>query len=55
MQLGCIFVCSVCHQRNFEDTVLPVQNLQQSIHNNLPRECLTGYSSINDMEYMSSL
>ena len=26
-QLGCIFVCRVCHQTSFEDNVLPVQDL----------------------------
>ena len=35
IQYGCIFVCSVCQQTNFEDTVLPVENLKLSAHSDL--------------------
>ena len=52
IQYGCIFVCSVCQQTNFEDTVLPVENLKLSAHSDLLKECLTGYISKNDTEYI---
>ena len=52
IQYGSIFVCSVCQQTNFEDAVLPVENLKLSAHSDLLKECLTGCISENDTEYI---
>ena len=52
MKHGCIFVCSVCHQTNFEDSVVPVSSLHPSVHGDLLQECLTGYISENDTEFI---
>ena len=52
MKHGCIFVCSVCHQTQFEDLVVPVNTLRPSLHGDLLQECLTGYISENDTEFI---
>ena len=52
MQYGCIFVCSVCHQTNFEEHVIPVKRLHSSTHQVLPHDCLTGYKSVDSVEYV---
>ena len=41
IQHGCVFVCSTCHQTNFEDKVLPVQNLQPPVHSDLLKAFMT--------------
>ena len=41
IQYGCIFVCSVCHQTNFEEHVIPVKRLCSSTHQVLLHDCLT--------------
>ena len=52
IQHGCVFVCSACHQTNFEDNVLPVQNLHLSVHSDLLKAYFTGYLSENAMEFL---
>ena len=52
IQHGCVFVCSACHQTNFEDNVLLLQNLQPAVHSDLLKACLTGYLSVNNMEFV---
>ena len=52
---GCIFVCGVCQQTNFQNTVLPIQNLHSSILKDLLKDCLTGFISVNDKEYICLL
>ena len=49
---GCIFVCSSCHQTNFEDYVIPVHNLHTTVYRELLEKCLSGYASVNDVEYI---
>ena len=48
---GCIYVCSTCQQTQFEDNVVPVNNLQTA-HMDLLKECLSGYKSVNQIEYI---
>ena len=50
IQYGCVFVSSMCQQINFEDAVLPVENLKSSAHSALLKECLTSYIAENDTE-----
>ena len=52
IQCGCIFVCSVCHQTNFEEHVIPVKKLCSSPHQVLPHDCLTGYKPVDSVEYI---
>ena len=52
VQYGCIFICSVCHQTNFDDNVRDVQKLHKMKNTYLLQECLTGYKSINNVEYI---
>ena len=52
IQLGCIFVCSVCHQTNFEDNVSKVENLHTVVHHQLLQECLTGYKSVDETVFI---
>ena len=49
---GCIFVCSSCQQTNFEDNVIPVKNLGPGTHCDLLNMCLTGHTSIYNIEYL---
>ena len=51
IQDGCIFPCSVCQQTNFPEQVIPVTNLCPGAHQVLLNECLTGYKSLDDIEY----
>ena len=48
---GCIYVCSTCQQTQFEDNVVPVNNLWTA-HMDLLKECLLGYKSVNQIEYI---
>ena len=48
---GCIYVCSTCQQTQFEDNVVPVNNLQTA-HMDLLKECLSGYKSVYQIEYI---
>ena len=52
IQDGCIFPCSVCQQTNFPEQVIPVTNLHPGAHQVLLNECLTGYKSLDDIEYI---
>ena len=52
IQDGCIFPCSVCQQTNFPEQVIPVTNLCPGAHQVLLSECLTGYKSLDDIEYI---
>ena len=52
IQDGCIFPCSVCQQTNFPEQVIPVTNLRPGAHQVLLNECLTGYKSLDDIEYI---
>ena len=53
IQDGCIFPCSVCQQNNFPEQVIPMTNLRPGAHQVLLNECLTGYKSLDDTEYIS--
>ena len=55
IQDGCIFPCSVCQQTNFPEQVIPVTNLHPGAHQVLLIECLTGYKSLDDIEYICLL
>ena len=48
----CIFLWSVCHQTNFEEHVIPVKRLRSSTHQVLLHDCLTGYKSVDSVEYI---
>ena len=52
IQDGCIFPCSVCQQTNFPEQVITVTNLHPGAHQVLLNECLTGYKSLDDIEYI---
>ena len=52
IQDGCIFPCSVCQQTNFPEQVIPMTNLHPGAHQVLLNECLTGYKSLDDIEYI---
>ena len=49
---GCIFVCGSCQQTNFEDNVIPVKILRPGTHCDLLNMCLTGCTSIYNIEYI---
>ena len=52
IEYGCIFVCSVCHQTNFEEHVILVEKLHSSAHQVLLHDCLTSYKSVDSAEYI---
>ena len=49
---GPIYVCSVCHQTNFKDKVIKINNINKTKYINLLHECKTNYKSINNEEYI---
>ena len=50
IKYGCIFVCSACHQTNFEDNVTDITKLQTVKNRTLLKQCLTSYKSVNNKE-----
>ena len=48
---GCIYVCSMCHQTEFEDSH-PCKQFISSAHSDLLKECLSGHESVNQREYI---
>ena len=49
---GPIFVCSACHQTHFEDNVSDVASLRPGNHQALLNQCLTGYRSVLQTEWI---
>ena len=53
---SCSYVCSCCHQLWFKQSVKPVSNLYKSdsFDTNALKQALTGYRSVDDIEWMCS-
>ena len=46
-----VYLYVVCNQTNFEEHVIPVTKLHSSTHQVLLHDCLTGYKSVDSVEY----